>query len=100
MPENLWNRNVVMGLIGCVILGYSLYGFIGLYTTYLREGLLFSQRSMRPLALGAMYNWSTSLQSQSIVCIWIGCASGIFLTSWFGLGSRLSGLPLLGGAFA
>ncbi len=43
VPANLWNRNVVMGFIGCVILGYSLYGFIGLYTTYLREGLMFSQ---------------------------------------------------------
>jgi MFS family permease len=37
MPAGLWSRNVVMGGIGCVILGYSLYGFIGLYTTYLRE---------------------------------------------------------------
>jgi MFS family permease len=42
VPVGLWNRNVVMGCIGCIILGYSLYGFIGLYTTYLREGLLFS----------------------------------------------------------
>jgi predicted MFS family arabinose efflux permease len=43
VPENLWNRNVIMGLIGCVILGYSLYGFIGLYTTYLRDVPHFSQ---------------------------------------------------------
>jgi predicted MFS family arabinose efflux permease len=43
VPENLWNRNVIMGLIGCVILGYSLYGFIGLYTTYLKDVLHFSQ---------------------------------------------------------
>jgi MFS family permease len=42
MPAGLWNRNVVLGAIGCAILGYSLYGFIGLYTTYLREGLHFS----------------------------------------------------------
>lgn len=35
MPENLWNRNVIMGTIGSIILGYSLYGYIGLYTTTL-----------------------------------------------------------------
>jgi MFS family permease len=41
MPANLWNRNVIMGAIGCIILGYSLYGYIGLYTTYLQVGLHF-----------------------------------------------------------
>jgi predicted MFS family arabinose efflux permease len=43
MPEHLWNRNVMLGFVGCVILGYSLYGFIGLYTTYLKDVLHFSQ---------------------------------------------------------
>jgi MFS family permease len=42
MPANLWNRNVIMGSIGCIILGYSLYGYIGLYTTYLQSGLKFA----------------------------------------------------------
>jgi len=42
IPTNLWNRNVVLGFIGSVILGYSLYGFIGLYTTYLRDGLKYA----------------------------------------------------------
>jgi MFS family permease len=42
MPSNLWNRNVLAGVVGCIIAGYSLYGFIGLYTTYLKEGLGFS----------------------------------------------------------
>ncbi len=42
MPTNLWNRNVIMAAIGCIILGYSLYGYIGLYTTYLQGGLKFS----------------------------------------------------------
>ena len=42
MPENLWNRNVIMGFIGCVIMGYSLYGYISLYTTYLKDGLKYS----------------------------------------------------------
>jgi MFS family permease len=42
MPTNLWNRNVIMGFIGCVILGYSLYGYIGLYTTYLKDSLKYT----------------------------------------------------------
>jgi MFS family permease len=41
MPANLWNRNVIIGSIGCIILGYVLYGYIGLYTTYLQSGLKF-----------------------------------------------------------
>jgi MFS family permease len=161
VPAQLWNRNVVMGFIGCVILGYSLYGFIGLYTTYLREGLLFSQadaaaalsffglgglmsfaggwcgdrfpqRWVTAIAFGllaavgyAMYNWSTSLQSQSILSFLtgalasgfvfvnllsllqrsvrphlVGCASGIFLTSLFGAASTAGYLlGVLVGAF-
>jgi MFS family permease len=161
VPANLWNRNVVLGLIGCVILGYSLYGFIGLYTTYLREGLLFSQpdaaaafsffglgglmsfaggwfgdrfaqRWVTAIAFGllavvgyAMYNWSTSLQSQSILSFltgalasgfvfvnllsmlqrsvrphMVGSASGIFLTSLFGSASTAGYLlGVLVGAF-
>jgi MFS family permease len=161
MPAGLWNRNVVMGFVGCVILGYSLYGFIGLYTTYLREGLQFSQadaaaafsffglgglvsfaggwlgdrfpqRFVTAVAFGllaavgyAMYNWSTSLQSQSILSFltgalasgvvfvnllsmlqrsvrphMVGAASGIFLTSLFGAASTAGYLlGVLVGAF-
>ena len=161
MPAGMWNRNVVMGCIGCIILGYSLYGFIGLYTTYLREGLLFSpadaaaafsffglgglmsfaggwfgdrfpQRWVTAIAFGllaavgyAMYNWSTSLQSQSILSFLtgalasgfvfvnllsllqrsvrphlVGSASGIFLTALFGSASTAGYLlAVLVGAF-
>jgi MFS family permease len=161
VPANFWNRNVVLGIIGCVILGYSLYGFIGLYTTYLREGLLFSQadaaaafsffglgglmsfaggwfgdrfpqRWVTAIAFGllaavgyAMYNWSTSLQSQSVLSFltgalasgfvfvnllsmlqrsvrppMVGSASGIFLTSLFGSASTAGYLlAVLVGAF-
>jgi MFS family permease len=42
IPEKLWNRNVVLGFIGCIIIGYSLYGFIGLYTTFLKDTLKYS----------------------------------------------------------
>jgi MFS family permease len=41
VPETLGSRNVILGVVGCVILGYSLYGFIGLYTTYLKDALHF-----------------------------------------------------------
>ncbi len=42
MPENLWNRNVIMGFIGCCIMGYCLYGYISLYTTYLKDALKYT----------------------------------------------------------
>jgi MFS family permease len=161
MPAGLWNRNVVMGCIGSIILGYSLYGFIGLYTTYLRESLLFSpadaaaafsffglgglvsfaggwcgdrfpQRWVTAIAFAllaavgyAMYNWSTSLQSQSVLSFLtgalasgfvfvnllsllqrsvrpqlVGSASGLFLTSLFGSASTAGYLlAVLVGAF-
>ncbi len=43
MPTNLWNRNVILGFIGCVILGVSLYGFLGLYTTFATSILKFAR---------------------------------------------------------
>ncbi len=42
MPTNLWNRNVIMGFVGCVILGLSLYGFMSLYAVFLKDKLGFS----------------------------------------------------------
>jgi len=42
IPTNLWNRNVIMGFVGSVILGYSLYGFLSLYTTFVKEMLKYS----------------------------------------------------------
>jgi MFS family permease len=42
MPTKVWNHNVVLAFIGCIILGYSLYGFMSLYTTYLRDALNYS----------------------------------------------------------
>ncbi len=52
MPTNLWNRNVIMGFIGCIILGYSLYGYIGLYTTYLKDSLKYT-----PMAAAAALSY-------------------------------------------
>ncbi len=42
MPTNLWNHNVITGAIASVILGFSLYGYMGLYTTYLKSSLNFA----------------------------------------------------------
>jgi MFS family permease len=42
MPARLINRNVVLGAIAAVVVGLSMYGYIGLYPTYLREQLGFS----------------------------------------------------------
>ena len=52
VPENLWNRNVILAFIGCIILGYTLYGFIGLYTTYLKDALKYA-----PLAAAAAFSY-------------------------------------------
>ena len=43
MPTNLWNRNVILGFIGCVVLGICLYGFLGLYTTFATSVLKFAR---------------------------------------------------------
>jgi predicted MFS family arabinose efflux permease len=135
VPESLWNRNVLLGIVGCIILGYSLYGFIGLYTTYLREvlsfsqadaaaafsyfgfgGLVsfaggyigdrFSQRWVTALAFAllaavsyAMYNWSTSLASQSILSFLIGAlASGVAFVNLLSLLQRSVRPQLVGTA--
>ena len=42
MPARLINRNVVLGAIAAVVVGLSMYGYIGLYPTFLREQLGFS----------------------------------------------------------
>ena len=52
VPTNLWNRNVILGFIGSVILGYSLYGFLSLYTTYVKEALKYS-----PLDAAAAFSY-------------------------------------------
>lgn len=39
MPENLWNRNVILCAVAAVITGFSLFGFISLYATYLIQVL-------------------------------------------------------------
>ena len=52
VPEKLWNRNVILGFIGCVILGYTLYGFIGLYTTFVKDALKYT-----PLAAAAAFSY-------------------------------------------
>jgi len=52
IPTKLWNRNVIMGFIGSIILGYSLYGFLSLYTTFVKEMLKYS-----PLEAAAAFSF-------------------------------------------
>ncbi len=52
VPANLWNRNVILSFVGCIILGYTLYGFIGLYTTYLRDVLKYA-----PMAAATAFSY-------------------------------------------
>ncbi|HEY1475504.1 MAG TPA: MFS transporter [Pseudolabrys sp.] len=67
MPTKLWNRNVIMGFIGSVIIGYSLYGFVGLYTTFLRDALHFS-----PMNAGAALSFFGLGGLLSFVGGWFG----------------------------
>jgi MFS family permease len=67
MPENVWNRNVIMGFIGSVILGYSLYGFLGLYTTYVRDVLKFA-----PMAAAVAFSYFGLGGFMSFVGGWFG----------------------------
>jgi MFS family permease len=42
MPTNLWNRNVILAFIGSIICGFSLFGFLSLWSVYARDVLHFS----------------------------------------------------------
>lgn len=42
VPSHLWNHNVIIGVIGCIVLGFSLYGFMSLYAVFVKEALGFS----------------------------------------------------------
>ena len=42
MPERLLNRNLIIGIITAAIVGTSMYGYLGLYPTFLQENLGFT----------------------------------------------------------
>ena len=42
MPTTLWNRNVILAFVGSVICGFSLFGFLSLWSVYARDVLKFS----------------------------------------------------------
>jgi MFS family permease len=42
MPTELWNRNVILAFVGSVICGFSLFGFLSLWSVYARDVLHFS----------------------------------------------------------
>jgi len=42
VPANLWNRNVILAFIACLINGFSLYGFMSLYAVFLKDMLGFA----------------------------------------------------------
>lgn len=63
MPAGFWNRNLVLSGASAVLWGFCLYGFIGLYSTYLISGLHYA-----PMVVGATFGM-------------------------FGIGAMLSGVP-------
>jgi MFS family permease len=42
MPERLFNRNIIIGIITAAIVGLSMYGYLSLYPTFLQSQLGFS----------------------------------------------------------
>jgi MFS family permease len=46
VPANLWNRNVILAFIACLINGFSLYGFMSLYAVFLKDMLGFAGRDI------------------------------------------------------
>lgn len=42
MPNTVWNRNIVLGLVAAVVCGISMYGYIGLYPSFLIKHLGYS----------------------------------------------------------
>jgi MFS family permease len=42
MPEQLLNRNIIIGIITAGVMGLSMYGYLSLYPTFLQEELGFS----------------------------------------------------------
>jgi DHA1 family inner membrane transport protein len=77
---SLANRNSILLTVLSLIHGLSMYGFLGMYTLYLREGLHYP-----PVAAGKVIGFFGVGALGSIVCGW--------------LGDRLSPRVVLGGAF-
>jgi MFS family permease len=67
MPENLWNRNVILGFAAAIITGFSLYGFISLYSTYLIKVLNFP-----PMSAGLAFSFFGLGGLMSLVGGWCG----------------------------
>ena len=42
MPERLFNRNIIIGIITAAVVGLSMYGYLSLYPTFLQSQLGFS----------------------------------------------------------
>ena len=42
MPERLLNRNIIIGIVNAAVVGFSMYGYLSLYPTFLQEELGFS----------------------------------------------------------
>lgn len=45
MPHHVWNRNIILGVIAAVVCGVAMYGYLGLYPTFLIKQLGYSAQS-------------------------------------------------------
>ncbi|MGH9593663.1 MAG: MFS transporter, partial [Bryobacteraceae bacterium] len=64
---SLWNRNSILLTVLSLIHGLSMYGFLGMYTLYLREGLHYP-----PIDAGKVIGFFGVGALASIACGWLG----------------------------
>jgi MFS family permease len=88
MPEQLLNRNLIIGVITAAIVGTSMYGYLGLYPTFLQENLGFTPTqagfALSMFGLGALMGIPAGYLGDRFPQRWviIGALVGAMLTGY------------------
>jgi MFS family permease len=88
MPERLLNRNLIVGIITAAIVGTSMYGYLGLYPTFLQENLGFTPTqagfALSMFGLGALMGIPAGYLGDRFPQRWviIGALVGAMLTGY------------------
>jgi MFS family permease len=88
MPERLLNRNLIVGIITATIVGTSMYGYLGLYPTFLQENLGFTPTqagfALSMFGLGALMGIPAGYLGDRFPQRWviIGALVGAMLTGY------------------
>ncbi len=89
MPERLFNRNIIIGIITAATVGLSMYGYLSLYPTFLQEQLGFTPTeagfALSMFGIGALmgipagYLGDRFDQRWIIIAAWVGA----IITAYF-----------------